>query len=80
MPWPLAFANLFSSGSGAQQSRDNFGFVDDGLSAGKQTFADVNSAAELFSPESMAQEEGEEEGRPPYIYVRAGSVSKDVRC
>jgi hypothetical protein len=64
-------ANLFSSGStGTQQDRSDIGFVDDGLSGGKQAFPDVKLGTEGYRSETMAQKAHEEEGRPPYLHVR----------
>ena len=64
-------ANLFSSGStNSQPNRNHFGFVDDGLSGGKHTFADVKLGPEGFMPEIMASKAVEEERRSPYLHVR----------
>jgi hypothetical protein len=64
-------ANLFSSGStNAQTNRNGFGFAEDGLSGGKDTFADVKLGSEGFTPEIMASKALEEEGRSPYLHVR----------
>lgn len=65
-------ANLFSSGTSTpQQGRDEFGFVDDGVPEGKQTFSDFKLGTEGFRSDTMAQKEvEEEEGRPPYLHVR----------
>jgi hypothetical protein len=64
-------ANLFSSGStNTQAHRNVFGFVDDGLSEGKQTFADVEFGSEGLTSGIMLSKAGEEEGRRPYIHVR----------
>jgi hypothetical protein len=66
-------ANLFSPGSssGNQQDHNDIGFVDDGCSQGKQSFADVKLGASDFTIHTMASKavEEEEEGRPPYIHV-----------
>jgi hypothetical protein len=69
MPWPLGIDNLFSSGSTTQQDRNSFGFVDDGLPGGKQTFANVKLASQNFRTEIMAPKATEGEGRPPYLHV-----------
>ena len=78
MPWPLGIDNLFSIGSTTQQDRNSFGFVDDGLSGGKQTFADVNLATPGFRPEIMAPKATEGEGRPPYLHVRSYSSAPEA--
>lgn len=59
--------NLFSSGSTGlpAEDRTKFGIVDDG---GETIKAGVGKG--LLGSKSMAQEEIEEEGRPPYLYVR----------
>lgn len=60
--------NLFSSGSTkTQPDRNDLGFVDDGLSGGKEGFTDTKfgtGAAVL-----MAHHVEEEEARPPYLHV-----------
>ena len=64
-------ANLFSSSStGPQQSRNEFGLVDDGVPAGKQGLADIKLGAERVMSETNAQKTVEEEARPPYLHVR----------
>jgi len=64
-------ANLFSSSSTSpQQSRNEFGFVDDGVPAGKQGIADIKLGAERVRSDTMAQKAVEEEARPPYLHVR----------
>ena len=64
-------ANLFSSGSTTQPTdRNEFGFVDDGLSEEKEIFADVKLGEEGFRLEIMAPKAVEEEARPPYLHVR----------
>ncbi|KAH6671861.1 mitochondrial carrier domain-containing protein [Halenospora varia] len=70
-------ANLFSSGTSTpQQGRDEFGFVDDGVPEGKQTFSDFKLGTEGFRSDTMAQKEvEEEEGRPPYLHsMIAGGI------
>jgi len=63
-------ANLFSSGStNSQTNRNGFGFSEDGLSGGKDTFADVKLGPEGIASEIMASKAVEEEGRSPYLYV-----------
>jgi hypothetical protein len=65
-------ANLFSSKSTTkQQNHNDIGLVDDGLSGGKGSFADVRLGAADFRSDTMAPKttEEEEEGRPPYIHV-----------
>jgi hypothetical protein len=63
-------ANLFSSGStNAETNRIGFGFSEDGLSRGKDTFADVKFGSEGFASETMAPKALEEEGRSPYLHV-----------
>ncbi|KAF4632285.1 hypothetical protein G7Y89_g5846 [Cudoniella acicularis] len=71
-------ANLFSSGtSTTQQDRNDFGFVDDGVPARKQTFADVKLGTRRVRSDTMASKaiEEEEESRPPYIHsMIAGGI------
>ncbi|TVY80838.1 putative mitochondrial carrier [Lachnellula suecica] len=69
-------ANLFSSSStGPQQSRNELGFVDDGVPAGKQGFADIKLGSERVMPENMAPKAVEEEARPPYLHsMIAGGI------
>lgn len=64
-------ANIFSPGSSApqQQNQNGLGFVDDGLSGGKQPFADISLGAAHLGQDTMASEAVEEEARPPYIHV-----------
>jgi hypothetical protein len=66
-------ANLFSSESTTkQQNHNGIGLVDDGISGGKGSFADVRLGTADFRSDTMAPkaiEEEEEEGRPPYIHV-----------
>lgn len=73
-------ANLFSGSTNAQQDRNNFGFVDDGLSTGKQNFANVKLGTEGLGSETMASKADEEEGRPPYIHVRSHTAVCLVHC
>jgi hypothetical protein len=64
-------ANLLSSGSTTQTAdRSDFGFVDDGLSGGKETFSDVRLGRQGTRSETMAPKTAEEEARPPYLHVR----------
>jgi hypothetical protein len=67
--------NLFSASTGAQQSRNEIGFADDGLSGGKQTFPDVKLGAEVFGVENMTPGTYDEEPRPAYIHVSTSSYS-----
>jgi hypothetical protein len=72
-------ANLFSSGStNTHPNRNDFGFVDDGLSEGKQTFADVKLGPEGFTSEIMVSKAVEEEGRPPYLHVSHPHVEPEA--
>ena len=73
-------ANLFSSGSTTKTAdRNEFGFVDDGLSEGKETFADVRLGREGIRSKTMAPKAVEEEARPPYLHVRwRASISKSM--
>lgn len=70
-------ANLFSSGStSTQTNRNGFGFVDDGLSKGKHSFADVKLGSVDLTPEIMASKAVEEERRSPYLHVRYPRTQK----
>jgi hypothetical protein len=70
-------ANLFSSGSSNSQSkRNSFGFPEDGLSGGKDTFADVKLGPEVITSEIMASKAVEEESRSPYLHVRYPTLDK----
>lgn len=62
--------NLFSSGSAGSPAEDRtkFGIVDDG---GEED-VNVRVGKRLLGSKVMAQEEVEEEGRPPYLHVRFG--------
>ena len=63
-------ANLFSSGSTSTQTPSNsFGFPEDGLSGGKNTFVDVKMGSEGLRTGTMASKTVEEEGRSPYLHV-----------
>ena len=60
--------NLFSSGSTKQEpDSGDLSFVDDGLSGGKRDFTDSKFGTSTVV--KMAQEEEEEEARPPYLHV-----------
>ncbi|KUJ14406.1 mitochondrial carrier [Mollisia scopiformis] len=61
-------ASLFSGSTNTQQGREKLDFVDDGLPAGKQTFADVNLGIPGLGSDTMASQTDEEEGRPPYLH------------
>jgi hypothetical protein len=62
--------NLFSSGSpGTGQEGNDIGLADDGLSRGKGTLADGIFGGAAFKSETMGPQNGEEEGRPPYLHV-----------
>jgi len=64
-------ANLISpSSTSSQQSRNEFGLVDDGVPAGKPNLADIKLGSERVISETMAQKTVEEETRPPYLHVR----------
>lgn len=63
-----------------QQDRNEFTFADDGLSAGKQDFADANVRSGRFRTETMAPKEDEEEGRPPYLHVRGNCREGKINC
>ncbi|EMR89976.1 putative solute carrier family 25 member 38 protein [Botrytis cinerea BcDW1] len=66
-------ANLFSSGSAGSPAEDRtkFGIVDDG---GEED-VNVRVGKRLLGSEVMAQEEVEEEGRPPYLHAMiAGGI------
>jgi len=63
-------ASLFAGSSNTQQNRNDFGIVDDGLSSGKQTFADVNLGAQELRADTMIAVVEDEEARPPYLHVR----------
>lgn len=64
------FASLFSGSTDTKQDRHQLDFVDDGLSVGKQTFADVSLGIQGLGSDTMASQADEEEGRPPYLHVR----------
>jgi hypothetical protein len=64
-------ANLFSGSTNAQQTCNDFGLVDNGLPEGKPTFADVKLGTESFHSGTMSPKADEDEGRPPYLHVRA---------
>lgn len=64
------FATIFSSGSSIaqQENRNDFQLVDDELSEGQRTAADVKFGAETAKPRIMAPKAIEEERRSPYIH------------
>ncbi len=70
MPLTSQIASLFFGSPTTQQTRNDFGIVDDGLSGGKQSFADVRFGTTDFTADTMASVEDEEEARPPYLDVR----------
>lgn len=72
--------NLFSSGPAKpQQDRGDLGFIDDGISAGKQGYKDTKFGTKAAV--TMAQEVDEEEARPPYLHVRSyRSCGKERKC
>jgi len=70
-------ANLFSGSTNTQTHRNGFGFPEDGLSEGKDTFVDVKMGSEGLTSETMASKAIEEEGRSPYLHV--GHPSTRIR-
>ena len=74
-------ANLFSSSTTKpQEARNDIDFADDGLSGGKPTFMATEFGERGFRPETMAPKEAEEEGRPPYLHVRANYCPGNHSC
>ncbi len=70
MPLSSQIASLLFGSQTTQQTRSDFGIVDDGLPGGKQSFADVRFGTADFRSDIMVSVEDEEEARPPYLHVR----------
>lgn len=63
--------NFFSPRTpGRTQNRNEFELVDDGVPAGRETFADIKLGRTAVRSGNMAPKEIEEEARPPYLHVR----------
>ena len=64
-------SNLFSGFLVPEREQNKLGFGDDGLSDEGLIFADSRSSIHAGDSDTMAPKNVEEEGRPPYLHVRA---------